>query len=106
MIAVFGLSAQSTPTGVWNTGQENSQIKITKVDGSYVGYLISSENPNAKIGRQMLKDFQAVGDKWEGKLYAPRKGEWFDAVLRLKGDLLIVKVGSGFWSKTLEWKKE
>ncbi len=100
------LHAQTTLTGVWNTGTDNSQVEITEVDGRYVGTLIASDSPDANIGNVLLKDLEPSGKGWTGKMFAPKRGEWYDAKLQSKGDLLLITVGSGFMKKTLEWTKE
>ena len=105
-LSIISLHAQTAPTGVWNTGTDNTKIEIAEADGSYVGTLISSDNEKAKVGKQLLKDIELDGETWKGKLYAPKKGKWIDAVLEEKGEELLITVGSGFMSKTLEWKKE
>jgi uncharacterized protein (DUF2147 family) len=106
LLSVASLSAQMAPTGVWNTGTDNSQVEITEAEGHYVGTLIASDNAKAKIGKQLLKDLKPDGEAWKGKLFAPKKGQWFDATLKEKGNLLLITVGSGFMSKTIEWTKE
>ncbi len=105
LLSVASLSAQTSPAGVWNTGSDNTKVEITEVDGSYVAQLISSDNADAKIGKQLMKGIKLDGKEWKGQIYAPKKGEWMDATLTPKGDLLEIKVGSGFMSKTLKWKK-
>lgn len=105
LLSIISLQAQKAPTGVWNTGSDNSQIEITEVDGSYVGTLISSDNAKAKIGKQLIKDLESDGKTWKGKLFAPKKGKWLDATIQEKGNQLLITVGSGFMSKTLEWNK-
>lgn len=106
LLTSLSLQAQKAPIGVWNTGSDNSQVEITEAEGNYVGTLIASDNPKAKIGKALLKDFKAVGKKWKCQLYAPKRGEWLDAKLEEKGDKLLITVGSGFMTKTLEWTKE
>lgn len=106
LLFVVSMKAQTAPTGVWNTGTDNTKIEITEVDESYVGTLIASDNAKAKIGKQLLKDLTPNGEKWKGKLYAPKKDKWLNATLQEKGDVLHITVGSGFMSKTLKWKKE
>lgn len=54
LLSALSVSAQTTPTGVWNTGTDNSQVEIKEVDGRYVGVLIASDNPQAKIGKLLL----------------------------------------------------
>ncbi len=106
LLSLAGMQAQTAPTGVWNTGEDNTLVEITKVGGSYVGKLISSDNPDAKIGNLLLKDLKSVGGEWKGQLYAPNRGAWYEATVEAKGDRLVIKVGSGFMSKTIEWAKD
>ncbi|MEL6650411.1 MAG: DUF2147 domain-containing protein [Bacteroidota bacterium] len=105
-LSVLSLKAQTAPLGVWNTGTDNAQIEIVEVDGNYVGTLIASDNPEAKIGKQLIKDFKPDGEGWTAKLYAPKRGEWIDASLETKDNLLLITVGSGLMSKTLKWTKQ
>ncbi|MEL7531931.1 MAG: DUF2147 domain-containing protein [Bacteroidota bacterium] len=102
----LSLQAQMAPIGTWNTGTDNSKVAIQAAEGNYVGTLISSDNTEAKLGIQLLKDFKQDGKGWKAKFYAPKRGEWLDAKLETKGNLLLITVGSGFLSKTLEWEKE
>lgn len=106
MLAAGSLHSQTTLAGIYNTGNENSKIEIAEVDGVFSGTLISSDNENARIGTQLLKDVKPDGDGWKGTMYAPRKQEWYDATLEMAGDVLEITVGSGFLSKTVEWKRE
>lgn len=99
------MNAQQSINGIWNTGQDNTEIEIKSENGIYDGKIISSENSNAKKGTLILKDVKSVSGKWKGKMYSPKKKEWFNAVLELKGGKLMVKVKSGFMSKTVEWTK-
>ena len=81
LLAIIGLNAQTSPIGVWNTGTDDTKVEIAEADGSYVGSIVSSGNSKVKIGKQLLKDIKVDGKGWKGKLYAPKKGKWFDAVL-------------------------
>lgn len=105
-ICMLSMSAQSDLTGIWNTGTDNSKIEISETDGSLVGKLISSDNENAQIGKTLVKELEADGDHWKGKLYAPKRGEWYDATFEAGGDKLEITIGSGFMSRTVEWTKE
>jgi len=99
------MHAQSI-AGVWNTGQENTKIEITEKSGVYSGKLVASDNAKAKIGALLIKDVKSVGGEWEGKMYSPKKGKWYNATLEEKGGQLLVTVKSGWMSKTVEWKKD
>ena len=99
------MHAQEALTGIWNMGEDNTKVEITKSNGIYEGRIASSDNANAKIGNLILKDVKLVNGKWKGKLYAPKKKEWFDAVLKVEGKKLLVTVKAGMMSKRLTWKK-
>ena len=105
-MAAGSLHSQTTLAGICNTGNENSKIEITEVDGVFSGTLISSDNENAPIGTQLLTDMKPNDDGWKGKLYAPRRGEWYDALLEVEGNVLEITIGSGFLSKTVEWTRD
>ncbi|MDX1907206.1 MAG: DUF2147 domain-containing protein [Bacteroidia bacterium] len=106
LLSLAGLQAQTAPAGVWNTGQDNTLVEITNVEGRYVGKLISSDSPNAKIGNLLLKDLKPNGGAWKGQLYAPKRSAWYDATVEVKGNRLVIKAGSGFTSKTVEWTRK
>lgn len=104
-ISVLTINAQQSLAGTWNTGQDNTQIEISSTQGVYSGKIIASDNAKAKIGRLLLKDLKSVGEEWKGKLYSPKKNKWLTAVLKEKGDQLLVTVKAGMMSKTLKWKR-
>lgn len=87
-------------------GQDNTKIEIEADNDVYTGRIVSSDNPKAIIGKLILKDVKFVGGEWKGKLYSPRKENWFDAVLKVKGNQLSVTVKSGWTSKTVEWTRK
>ncbi len=97
--------AKQSFEGFWNMGEDNTIIEIKAENGTYVGRIASSDNAKAKIGGLILKDVKSVDGIWKGKLYSPRKNEWFDAVLKTEGNLLLITVNSGRMSKTLKWSK-
>lgn len=106
LFSVISLQAQQSLAGVWNTGKDNTKVEMTEDNGVYSGKIISSENANAKIGNQLIKDVKSVDEEWKGKFYAPKKGKWFDAVFVEKDGQLMVTVGAGMRSKTITWSKE
>lgn len=106
MLAVMGLKAQTKPVGIWNTGSDNTRVEIKELDGNLAGHILSSDNTSVEIGKQLLKDLQLAENGWKGKLYAPRRDEWYDATLEMKEDVLEITIGPGFLSKTVEWKRE
>ena len=105
LFASISLNAQSL-AGVWNTGEDNTKIEITDDNGVFKGKLISSDNKKANIGTQILKDIKFNNGEYKGKLYAAKRGEWYDAVLKENGNQLDITIKVGWMSKTVEWKKE
>lgn len=97
--------AQADIIGSWDTGEENGVIEILNNDNNIIGKIKSSDNSKAPIGKLILKDLTKDGDTWEGKIFAVKKGEWYDAVFEVKDDQLLIEVSVGIFSKTIEWKK-
>ena len=75
------LSMHAQLVGTWNTGNDNTKIEITEVNGAYEGEIVSSNNAKAPIGSKLLKEVQLVNGEWKGKLFAAKKGEWMDTLL-------------------------
>ncbi len=105
LFVALSMNAQ-TIVGVWNTGKDNTKVKITKVNDIYNGKIHSSDNPKAKIGNPILKDVKFSNGKGKGKIYAAKKGKWYEVILEESGDKLNVTIKVGFKSKTLTWEKE
>ena len=99
------LIAQDTIAGIWLTGQENTKIETYQKEGLWYGKIISSDNPKAKIGVDILRGFKQVKGEWKGKLYAIKRGKEIDAVIKPATDNLEINVTAGFFTKTLEWKR-
>ncbi len=99
------LSAQSNLTGIWNTGNHDTMIKIEKSDDFFCGKIISSGNENAKPGTLIMKNVALKKGKWQGEMYSPQRGEWYDANIVPENNKLIITVSVGFFSKTVEWTK-
>jgi len=105
LFSALTINAQSI-AGTWNTGQDNTKIEITENNGVYSGKVISSDNDQVKIGKQFVKDVKSVGGEWKGKIYSPKKDNWYNATLKTKGEQLSVTVKSGLMSRTIEWQKQ
>lgn len=106
LFSITIMNAQQSIAGIWNIGDNNTKIKITENDSVFFGKILSSDNSEVKIGKQILKDVIFKNGEWKGKMYAAKKGKWYDAVLKEKDNHLDVTIKAGFMSKTLEWKKE
>jgi hypothetical protein len=101
----ISMNAQSL-AGVWNTGEDYTKIEISEDNGVYNGKIHYSDNAKAKIGNLILKDVKFSNGKGEGKIYAAKKGKWYDAILEENGNKLNITIKVGFMSKTLTWEKE
>ena len=106
LFLALAMNAQESLTGIWNTGKDNTKIEITENNGVYSGKVISSDNGQVKIGKLFIKDVKSVGGEWKGKMYSPKKDNWYNAVLEEKGKQLLVTVKSGMMSRTIAWRKE
>lgn len=98
--------AQSDVAGDWIVGKQNTVVKIEKDNGLYIGKIISSDNPDAEIGKLLVKELKEEKDTWEGQIYAPKRKEWYEAEFLRIGDMLKIEITVGFFSKTVEWIKK
>lgn len=99
--------SQQDIAGEYSIGNQNTIIKIEQKDDVYSGRIISSDNPKAKVGTLMVEDLkQDKKGNWKGQVYAPKRDEWYDAEFAPKGNILEIKISVGFFSKTMEWKKQ
>ena len=104
-LIAISLSAQEMTAGIWLTGEENTLIETYQKDDLWYGKIISSDNPKAKIGKIILKDFVKADDKWEGELYAAKRDKLMDAVIIPSFDELKITVYAGFIKKKLTWTR-
>lgn len=98
------INAQSIE-GLWNTGNENTIVKISKVNSSYQGKIHSSENPKAKKGIVLVKDIVKSGNIYNGKIYVAKRNKWLAAKFEPKNEKLYVTVSAPFGSKKVTWTK-
>lgn len=105
-IMSFSVYSQTDLTGQWNTGEKNTIIKIEQQNGVYIGKVVSSDNPKAKPGTLIMKDVKQKKEMWTGKLYAAKRGEWYDAEMNRSTNKLIIEISVGFFSKKVEWTKQ
>ena len=98
-------SAQSTLEGTWQTAKDNTLIETYQKDGAWYGKVISSDNPKAKIGNDILKEFKQVDGQWKGKLFAAKRNRLVDAIIEPTEDELSITISAGFSSRTLVWKR-
>ncbi len=102
---LFGLQvgAQAPIKGIWQTGEDNTIIEIYLKNGAWYGKIISSDNPKAKAGTDILVNFNLVNGTWKGKLFAIRRKSMLDAIIKPKANELTIDVSAGFYSTTLHW---
>ncbi|MGB0880688.1 MAG: DUF2147 domain-containing protein [Polaribacter sp.] len=107
-ISLFSLNsfAQSDIAGKYVVGEQNTIVKIEPQEDVFLGKITSSDNPKAKIGKLMVKDLKEKKGKWKGKVYSPKRKEWFDAEFIPKKNTLDVKIKVGFFSKTMKWTRK
>ena len=98
--------AQSNLVGIWETGEENTNIEISEIEGRLSGILKSTDNKKAEIGRVILKDLEQKGSKWEGQIWAARRQRWFDVLITPTENLLELEIDAGFRTKSVEWKRQ
>lgn len=102
----FSLSAQTNLTGVWNTGEQNTKVKLYKnKSGVIYGKILSSDNPKVKIGKILVKEVKLKKGKWVGKIYSPKQGKWYNAQFIPSKSTLKIKISAGWMTKTMEWKR-
>ncbi len=97
--------AQSDLEGIWETGQENTKIEIAELNGQLTGKIKSSDNQKATIGKVILKDLKKDGSNWTGRLYAARRGEWYDVEITPNQRILELEIRAGIFSKSVVWKR-
>jgi hypothetical protein len=100
---VFGQFAVAELEGQWDTGKENTIVKIYQKNGIMQGEIVSSGNPKAQPGTNLIKDLKKEGQEWKCKLFAPKRQEWVDATLKRQGDKLNISVKVGLFSNTMDW---
>lgn len=107
MLSLFSITvfAQTDISGKWNTGNQNTLVKIEKAGDAIIGKIVSSDNSDVRIGSTLIKDVYLKKGKWTGQMFAPRRNEWYDAEFKVKDSKLEITISVGFMSRTIEWNK-
>ena len=100
----FSIQAQSTLDGLWDTGEANTKINVSEKNSLWSGVVKASDIKD-DIGELILKDLKKDGDKSTGKIYAPKRKQWYDVDITVEKNNLNLKVNAGLFSKSLEWKR-
>jgi hypothetical protein len=98
----ISINAQQSVEGLWNSGQDNTQIEII----STTGKIYSSDNDKATVGKLIIKELKKTENTYKGKLHLIRRNRWVDAVFVRNGNFLNVTISAGWQSKTLKWQLE
>lgn len=105
LLSFSSLQAQNPLKGTWLTGEDNTKIETYEKEGAWYGKIVSSDNPKAKIGLDILRGFKQEGDTWKGKIFAAKRGKILDAKIDPAKDVLSIEASLGFMSRTLKWKR-
>jgi len=89
--------------GTWLTGTDGSKIATYQKEGQWFGKLVASNNKNAPIGIDVLRNFTLVAGEWQGKVYSIKRDQLADATIEPSKNKLLIEVSIAFFSKTLEW---
>jgi len=98
--------AKSLTEGVWLTGTDGSKIATYQKDGQWFGKLVASDNKDAPIGIDVLRNFTLKEGEWQGEVYSVKRDQLADATIEPGNDKLVIEVSIAFFSKTLEWHNE
>jgi len=90
--------------GTWKMSEENIEVEIIQDGDVCTGVIVKAPKEGA-VGTEILRDLKEKKGKWEGKLYAIRKGRLVDVVIVPKEDELDLEVSAGFVSKSMSWKR-
>jgi len=94
---------QEMTTNTWLTGEQNTRVQTYQKDGKWYGKLVSSDNPQAPIGKDVLMAFVEVEGVWQGKVFAVKRNEILDGVIEPHDHKLLIEVSVGFFSKVVQW---
>lgn len=99
-----GTRAQTSITGTWNTGKENSIVEIYEDSGDLFGKIISSDRAEV-VGKINLRNLQNKGDHWEGELFVFKRTSWYDVSMHEENDTLYLVISIGFFEKEVQWPR-
>lgn len=103
LFLTISLFSQDFTKAIWLTGEDNTKIETYQKEGAWFGKIVSSDNPKAKIGKDILRGFKKNNGQWKGKLFAAKRGKLLDAEIKPTEEALNITVSAGFFSKQLQW---
>ena len=99
------LAADGELNGKWQTGEDNSVVELTETNGVAVGKLVSSDNPKAVMGTEILRNVTQADGVWKGKIWAAKRKKLMDATITPSADALQIKVSAGLVSRNVTWTR-
>jgi len=108
IISLYSMNsiAQSNLYGKWTFGEQNTVVNLEQHNRVYSGKIVSSNNPKVKIGTVLVKELKQTKATWKGRVYSPKRMEWYDAEFKTKENKLKIEISvSRFYKKTIEWTR-
>lgn len=99
------LYGQEFVAGNWNTNEDNTVIETYVKDDLWYGKIVSSDHPDAKIGKDIMQGFQKKDGKWKGKIFAAKKNKLLNAEVVPFEDQLKITISAGLFKKKLTWER-
>ncbi len=109
LVSLFFVSwvhGQDMTENTWLTGDQNTRVQTYQKDGKWYGKLVSSDNPQMPIGRDVLMGFVKTQGVWQGKVYVVRRDKILNGTIEPYFDKLLIEVSVGFYSKHVQWNVE
>jgi len=94
---------QDMTENTWLTGEGNTKVQTYQKDGKWYGKLVSSDNPKAPIGKDVLMGFVKKEGVWQGKVFAVKRNEVLNGVIEPHDHKLLIEVSVGFFSRVVQW---
>ena len=109
LTAMFGVSdsyaAPGALAGQWQTGEKNTVVEVTEVNGVATGKVLSSDDPKAVPGTEVLKKFSESDGIWKGTIYSIAMDKTLNATITPSVDSLAISASMGFIKKNLTWTR-
>jgi len=98
--------AEALIKAVWLTGTNGGKVATYQINGQWFGKLVASDNKDAPLGTEILRNFIFEGGQWHGEVYSIKRDQLADATIKPSANKLVIEVSIAFFSKTLEWHNE
>ncbi len=82
LILITIISAQEPIEGLWLTPKDNTIIETYQKDDKWFGKIVSSDNPKAIEGLDILRNFTQSGKHFNGKIFAIKRRKTIDATIK------------------------